>query len=1151
MIKGSNQFDLGLDTTRMKDSRDSSRQHKTVDAILERFFTPRREKRCEIQILADEVGMGKTFVGLAVAYSVLESMQNDCKEEDLNGCYKKVLVITPNNSALYSKWQREVSEFVNRCVVPEYREEAAKWFAPTPVKRIDQLSAALRRAGTRSRIIVANMSIFSGGRLLNYDLKRRFLLGIVFRYWGNRFQVERRERLLKGAPKNWALDPYALTELQGWEREEIPFSEDDIFAALKRIEWVDDKEGEVLANLLESCRYVSEKYMRNRKDLFREIEKQLDELYKIIASRLIAGSFPLVIVDEAHNWKNHRNGYDRFTRIIASKTRRALLLTATPFQLHPEEMLRILEVSDHMAPCPTQIDSKTGRDKLKQHREHVVRPILKKSAAASTRFTEAWMRLPLKVSSNDLAELWESQGFERAKTQLRDIAALEGVASEADVRRVIDQTLVGVDPDVRQLMREALQLYTYNADLSYEMGAMVIRHRRRTEHRLFKVGAEYKGEPRDICKRPDSHILHAATGIDVRGDGELPHYLLMRCVAEMKGFKGRASLSSTLTGCYSTLLESAEGKEVNSRLKKTPVGSVYLDLLMDMVSEDQDPHHPKIREVVDQVARVWEGGEKSLIFCFRLNTAKRLKEIIDGEIRKKLNQRRRRCLGGEEKIKFLRSRLTGKEQDLITIGLDRVIWSFILGAGIENGGSTVLDLKDLILRPEDLFELARISLRFNVDLTSKRVDRVFLNRAIEYIFAKRLLETRKLNGFWHDLFEHIADLTWVSNPYGLNPKEEVDDGGEDVANFDERGVHSRYECVQEPDDAEARSLAQELHARRDRALRQRQIPIFNTYSEGASLWLGPRPLDTVKEIFKVEEKDSPHNVTKQIHEQLCQLTVSGNGFDWESRRKILQAMRKALLRESVLLRLLPERSELEEGGWGELLAKAFLERMPGQHESMADRINVFLEDLLAASGSLSDENSARHFLYNSTRLRDQKFVALITGKSGDQERERVFAGFNTPLLPEVLICTAVGQEGIDLHRHCRHVVHYDLAWNPAVLEQRTGRADRIGSKTFRERDLASSDALTFLEVGVPFLAGTYDERMYEELRLRAQTFEVLTGGDLATDKVEVDGSDEKTCANGDSEDLNLVLLPDRMVSDLRVKLDVWEEEAETKGQNHA
>jgi superfamily II DNA/RNA helicase len=71
-------------------------------------------------------------------------------------------------------------------------------------------------------------------------------------------------------------------------------------------------------------------------------------------------------------------------------------------------------------------------------------------------------------------------------------------------------------------------------------------------------------------------------------------------------------------------------------------------------------------------------------------------------------------------------------------------------------------------------------------------------------------------------------------------------------------------------------------------------------------------------------------------------------------------------------------------------------------------------------------------------------VALVKGVQGSRGkdyRERVFAGFNTPLLPEVLICTEVGQEGIDLHRHCRHVVQYDLAWNPAVVEQRTGRVD--------------------------------------------------------------------------------------------------------------
>ena len=174
-------------------------------------------------------------------------------------------------------------------------------------------------------------------------------------------------------------------------------------------------------------------------------------------------------------------------------------------------------------------------------------------------------------------------------------------------------------------------------------------------------------------------------------------------------------------------------------------------------------------------------------------------------------------------------------------------------------------------------------------------------------------------------------------------------------------------------------------------------------------------------------------------------------------------------------------------------------------------------------------------------MRDQQFVALVKGGGGNMAatRDRVFSGFNTPLLPEVLVCTSVGQEGIDLHRHCRHVVHYDLAWNPAVLEQRTGRADRIGSKTFRERDATSATtSKVFLEIGVPFLAGTYDERMYEELRLRAQTFEVLTGGEFAAD--HADGQDDVSQAQGEELGVVVLPLPPAMIDHLRVKLQVWE-----------
>ena len=116
-------------------------------------------------------------------------------------------------------------------------------------------------------------------------------------------------------------------------------------------------------------------------------------------------------------------------------------------------------------------------------------------------------------------------------------------------------------------------------------------------------------------------------------------------------------------------------------------------------------------------------------------------------------------------------------------------------------------------------------------------------------------------------------------------------------------------------------------------------------------------------------------------------------------------------------------------------------------------------------------------------------------------------------------------------------MHYDLAWNPAVLEQRTGRADRIGSKTFRERDAAADPSKVFLEIGVPFLAGTYDERMYEELRLRAQTFEVLTGGDFAAD--HADGQDDIAKPEGKELGVSVLALPPQMLDDLRVTLQVW------------
>lgn len=1144
MITRSKDFDLGRDRSRIKDMKDAARQQSTVDVLLDRFFNPKPAQRFEIQILADEVGMGKTFVALGLAYSVLAHLKQVRIESDLEGCYQRVLVLTPNNHALFRKWVREVEEFKRRCVVPEH-QAADLAFSPLQVDRLDDLAVALRKPGRQPQVIIARMGLFGGDKLLNYDLKRRLLLGVLFRYWGVSFNYELRYRILKGAP-GWPNNPDHLTVLTEKEDQLLPFSEDQLLNILKSL---NQEDRALIDSLLEDCRAIAQPFYRNREDAFATIDRKLTAIYRLATQRSIQRDFPLLVVDEAHNWKNGpaagTNGFENFSSYIAPHVRRTLLLTATPFQLRPDEMLEILKVSDFMQPCPTKADSVLRCERIRTYRRDILLPALQDSEKQSRNFSRAWVRIPPRVTAEALAAGWNCPEVKFARHKLRSPTEGDTMSDPrvGELGNIITAAIFGADPDIRQFLKEGLYLDAYNARLSRELGKFVIRHRRQTDHRLFRIGAEYGIVAQEDPSRPDSHILHAAPGLDIRGEAELPQFLLMRCVSEMKKGKGRSSLGSDLTGCYSTLHESAEGRRVKESLKESPTGRLYLELLFGMANRRHDPRHPKVSCVVNEVLEHWKSGEKVLIFCFRVNTAERLRDIITDRIRDELKARKMKCLGGEAQLKTLRARLTGRDRDLIVLGLDRMLWSYAWA--LRDGFP--IDPQRFILEDEELSELARLSLQFGVDLSGERVDRVFLHRATEYLLARRFLKLDIGDADLQRLFRDMGQEEWVAEPYGLQYSGDEDDPSEEISSFDERGCHTKYTKLdQMPDRAAILERADALKATRQRARVQKQIPLLDSYALAPSLWFGEEPQRVWQEPGNVRSVAT----LLMLHGYLWQLTDATrhdnppNGsdksvYDYGTRALVLQALRRALLRESVLLRLLPQRSDLEESGWGELLAKSFLSNLPNQHESMAHRVAVFLEDLKAASGDIADPSSARGALYEATRLRDQQFVALVKGGGGSAitTRDRIFNGFNTPLLPEVLICTQVGQEGIDLHRHCRHVVHYDLAWNPAVLEQRTGRADRIGSKTFRERDAASDPRAVYLQIGVPFIAGTYDERMYEELRLRAQTFEVLTGGDFAAD--HADGLDETSSAEGKELGVSVLPLPPEMISDLRVKLHVW------------
>jgi len=128
-------------------------------------------------------------------------------------------------------------------------------------------------------------------------------------------------------------------------------------------------------------------------------------------------------------------------------------------------------------------------------------------------------------------------------------------------------------------------------------------------------------------------------------------------------------------------------------------------------------------------------------------------------------------------------------------------------------------------------------------------------------------------------------------------------------------------------------------------------------------------------------------------------------------------------------------------------------------------------------------------------------VRLANGDVRDETRRRLLLTFNTPLFPEVLIASSVLAEGVDLHLSCRYVIHHDLCWNPSTLEQRSGRVDRIGSKAERVRQS--------INLFLPYVAATQDEKMYKVVRDRERWFQIVMGEKYEADELATDRRAER------------------------------------------
>lgn len=146
-------------------------------------------------------------------------------------------------------------------------------------------------------------------------------------------------------------------------------------------------------------------------------------------------------------------------------------------------------------------------------------------------------------------------------------------------------------------------------------------------------------------------------------------------------------------------------------------------------------------------------------------------------------------------------------------------------------------------------------------------------------------------------------------------------------------------------------------------------------------------------------------------------------------------------------------------------------------------------------------------------------VQVATGGTRRETRARLMRAFNTPFFPDILVCSQVMGEGVDLQRFCRHVLHHDLDWNPSTIEQRTGRVDRLGCK---------AEGCHPIMVYRPYLAGAADERQFHVMSDREQWFRVVMGQD--------------TVAGLITPESNIAIpLPERISTDLsfQLGLDDW------------
>ena len=575
---------------------DAERQARTAAEILKRF------RRKPGQILADEVGLGKTYTALAVASSV--ALEN-------RGAGPVVVMVPPS---VREKWPVEWGVFQ---------------------------SLYLKHAGLTHQEARDGLAFL---RILDDPVESR--ANIVFLTHGA-FRAQMRDPWVKlgllrqvllkrhGFDREWhAIQKFGLavvgesnlehkhpglaatlldTPLSGWRRELTKWgvgpADDPVPASL-----VSAIPNINVVPLLEALRGLPSNWSVNARAKVHRVASALNEsirdLWQVWLSRASFRS-PLLILDEAHHAKNRYtqlaslfvHDEDR-GRALIRRFERMLFLTATPFQLGHGELIEVLSRFQAVdwSTLPTSTDDYASELKDLESK-------LGAAQAASAHLDKQWGRL----GSADQPE--------------RDNWWLPMAASDDATR-------------LKQAQRAYVDAEHAMRDAEKALKPWVIRHR--------KPDTYQSGKPRRLV-RPGAEIIDDDRhgGIDIAEGELLPFLLAGRAQAAFSSALARGRLprgarslfADGLCSSFEAYRDTRGGHALDDEAEPVDGDRVdaevtwYLDSISKALPHGtSNANHPKVSATVNRAVALWEQGNKVVIFCHFRKTGRALRRELSAAV---------------------------------------------------------------------------------------------------------------------------------------------------------------------------------------------------------------------------------------------------------------------------------------------------------------------------------------------------------------------------------------------------------------------------------------------------------------------------------------------------------------------------------------